>query len=199
MAKFHPEACAERMRRIRREKGRNDGIYAQMIEETFQPLEVSTTNAFVTSDFHIPFVDSFLLDLLLSLAEEHDVRTLFISGDVWDCDNYSAFVRLGPAVSFKEEIKNVREVMKQLLEVFKEIYICRGNHEMRWINLNGGMMDLEDLYSLLRIDGGYTVTMMITCTCFKMKNGGYYVIPEISGQLLFLWCVILQQNINAML
>jgi predicted phosphodiesterase len=156
--KHHPEACARRMREYREKYGRNDGIYAQMIAEQRQPILIKSNNIIVSSDYHIPFHDIDLFWEMIDLAKEEQIPDLAIVGDFWDCDNYTKFIRTVHTGTFQEEIDEVRACLKPLIRTFKKIYICRGNHEKRWLDLNAGHMTMEDLFGLTGLHKGYQVT-----------------------------------------
>jgi predicted phosphodiesterase len=126
------------------------GMYAQMLDEVRNPLRISSDNIAVTSDWHIPFCDDDLVKRLLNTNTEHGTRDLIIAGDFWDCDDYSRFTHLSPPACFEEEIENVRHYLKRILRIFTNVYICRGNHEKRWIDLNAGKMGMKELYALAR-------------------------------------------------
>lgn len=119
-----------------------------MIEAIRRPIDVVEDRIFLTSDWHVPFHDEVLLARLLEAAEEKDIRVLAIGGDFWDCDNYSRFTHLAPVVSFKEEVNHVKEVLDVLWRHFERVYICRGNHEKRYIDMNAGKMNLFDMFDL---------------------------------------------------
>jgi predicted phosphodiesterase len=136
----HPERA-----RALQSKYRNRAV--QLIDEQRTPINIYCDNVLVTSDFHIPFHDPVLVDILCQAGEENSVDTLMVSGDFWDCDNYSKFTRKTWTFTFKEEIHLVREVMNYLLDYFKIIYFCRGNHEHRWIAVNTGMVGMDELFA----------------------------------------------------
>jgi predicted phosphodiesterase len=120
----------------------------RMIENIRKPIDVVEERIFLTSDWHVPFHDELLLVRLLEAAEELDVRTLAIGGDFWDCDNFSRFTHLAPVVSFKQEVEHIKAVLDVLWRHFDKVYICRGNHEKRYIDMNAGKMNLFDMYDL---------------------------------------------------
>ena len=157
--KKNPTYARDQMRKIRAENGRNDGIYAQMIDDQRKPLDVVSDNILITSDFHIPFHNLSLLEKLFSVAVEYSVTDISIAGDFWDCDNVSTFtpgVPMKPA--FDQEINHVRNVLDLITAAFKGVYFCRGNHEKRWLNLNAGKLDIKKLFGLTEITRGYQVT-----------------------------------------
>lgn len=147
------------MRRIRAEHGRNDGIYANMIDDARTPINIQSNNILITSDYHIPFHSLSLLQQVFDVAEENEVNDIAIVGDFFDCDNYSRFTHLGYSTSFKEEAKVAADVLDLITCAFKNVFICRGNHEKRWIDLNAGKMDMRMLFAVTEITKGYKTTM----------------------------------------
>ena len=56
--------------------------------------------------------------------------------------------------------------MKRILSHFERIFICRGNHEKRWIDLNAGMMGMPQLFALIKphniSDDNYERRVLVT-------------------------------------
>lgn len=157
--KKHPEWARDRMRKIRAECGRNDGIYAHMVDELRNPITITSNNIIVASDFHIPFHNPSLLENMYDVAIDYGVEDVAVPGDFWDCDNFSIFddnASLG--VTFKKEQKHVAGVLEDITNSFKRVYFCKGNHEDRWVKINSGQMDMKDLFATTLITEGYEVT-----------------------------------------
>lgn len=157
--KHHPEACRERMRKLRMEKGRNDGIYAQMIEEQRNPIEIHSDAILLTGDWHVPFEDWNLIYLLDDVRKDYGIHDIAIVGDFWDCDNYTKFPKLTFVECFKDEQERIAFVLKWLKRRFNRIYFSRGNHEKRWIDMNHGMMGMKELFATTEVLNGYEVTL----------------------------------------
>lgn len=156
--KNHPDECAARVRK-RRADSAKDGEYAADITYQRQPIDIDTDCCIIASDWHVPFHDLALQIRLYAVAKELGIKLLCVPGDFWDCDNFSMWTRTTVTQSFQQEKENVRAVVAQNNEVFEQTLYSRGNHEMRWINLNKGLMGMEDLFGLTRIHTGYKVTM----------------------------------------
>lgn len=157
--KKNPAACRERMRKIRAEHGRNDGIFAQMIDDQRDPLNIKSNNIIIASDFHIPFHNLSLTEKIFEIAEEYSVTDFACPGDFWDCDTFSSFNPINPIrVSFEEEKKHVRDVLDLITKGFKNVNFCRGNHERRWINITNAKTTVKDLFAMTGITRGYKVT-----------------------------------------
>jgi hypothetical protein len=146
---------SRKLRGITRTGGNKRGIYALILDDARNPLTIESDNIAITSDWHAPFIDNDLVNQLFDSAMENDTRDLIMAGDTWDCDNYSKFTSMaesGMAVSqtFKGETEEVKKLLNRILKVFTNVYICRGNHEKRWIDLNSGKIGMKELFSLAR-------------------------------------------------
>ena len=132
------------------------GLAAEL-DERRNPIAVYNDDpVIVSSDYHLPFLDFSLFKELQKARKDHDIKTLFISGDFWDCDNYTKFVRMTPlSKAFEDEVESVKFHLKILMQEFEQIYICRGNHEKRWIDMNAGKMGMKELFKLA-IPGNYS-------------------------------------------
>jgi hypothetical protein len=146
--KDHPEIHKERNKY-------KPGAYTLMLDEARNPLTIKSENVAITSDWHAPFYDNDLVNQLFADATEHGTTDLIIAGDMWDCDNYSKFTSMaesgmGVSQTFKGETEEVKKLMRRILMVFTNVYICRGNHCKRWIDLNAGKMGMKELFALAR-------------------------------------------------
>jgi len=135
------------------------GKYARIIDEQRNPITIKDNNILVTSDWHIPFVNWYLVTLLGSVAREYGVRTLAVIGDFWDCDNFSKFTRLTNTGTFADECSEVGGMLRHLTSIFDEINISRGNHEKRWLDILGGKTTIQQLYDMSRVTEGYRLTL----------------------------------------
>lgn len=127
------------------------GTYAQLIQTAFNPISVESDNCIFASDWHFPFVDPVLFNILLDIRRDYDIKDLFVPGDLWDADDYSRFIDSTPKTvpikkQFSAECEEVEKGLRILYREFEKIYICKGNHEDRWISLNGGKMTMRNLY-----------------------------------------------------
>lgn len=162
-----------------RRKGerRKEGIYAQMIDDQRNPITVELDNVAITSDWHVPFTDEPLVKDLFNKCEFHGTKDIIIAGDFWDCDNYSRFTKLTSTASFQEEIDEVKKELKRLLAHFDHLYICRGNHEKRWCDLNAGKVGMKELFALARpsniseYDFNKRVTITTDDHIYLIQNG----------------------------
>ena len=127
--------------------------YIEQITKACNPLTVVTDSMVVTSDFHVPYVDEKLFEKLMNTPKETGIRTLAITGDLFDADSFSRFTPMAPTCSFKDECEAVKARLASLLEVFQTIYICRGNHEKRIVDANIGKINMRELICLAIPDG----------------------------------------------
>lgn len=131
------------------------GIYTLMLDEARNPLIIESDNVAITSDWHLPFYDNGLVNRLFDAAAEHGTTDLIIAGDFWDCDNYSKFTSMAESgmnisQTFTGETEEVKKMLGRILKIFTNVYICRGNHEKRWIDLNAGKIGMKQLFALAR-------------------------------------------------
>jgi hypothetical protein len=165
----HPQACRERSQRMRDEK-RGKGVYAQMLDAAFNPIDITVDKILLGSDCHFPFYDSELLDDAIDICKSQGIRKAAFAGDMWDCDSFSKFLNMTPPINgkviitlkdgnelvvnktipmnilFEEEAEEVKKGMKILLNAFDELHICRGNHEKRWMDICGAKMGIKELF-----------------------------------------------------
>ena len=165
-SRMHPGYDSARMKEYRRKYGREA---RRLIDESFNPLTVKSGAICVAADWHIPFYDAPFAHYMVDVCKEFGVNEMAVPGDFWDCDNYSKFVHLGWRDTFKQEIEEVRTVLEWLLTEFDAVYLCRGNHEKRWIDGNYGLMGMEELFALLRVNGNYKVTLDDS---IRLESGG---------------------------
>lgn len=131
----------------------------KVIEEIYNPLKVRHSQCLIASDWHGERYDRSLKKVLFKVADEYSVDALLVPGDFWDCDAYTSFTRFNHELTFRHEVRLIRELLKELTERFKYLYFCRGNHEHRWLKANLGMMCMEDLFYVTGITKGYKVTL----------------------------------------
>lgn len=151
----HPGYDAERRRRERGPSGKH-------LEPNFfeiqKPLYITSSNILVAPDWHTPFYSETLLSRLLKEAEEHSVEDIAIPGDFWDCDNLKLQLNLAWGLTFQREIQSVAMVLQILVDTFKHVWFCRGNHEWRWTRTMNGVAGMDELFAMTGITHGYEVT-----------------------------------------
>jgi hypothetical protein len=145
----HKEQKKEYNREYQRSHNKQFETYMEELKERRNPLDIYTDAIAMTCDYHIPFVDNNLLDKLIEECEYLDIKKIAIGGDFWDCDNFSRFTHITPMSTFKDEQREVKGVIATLLNHFEHIYICRGNHEKRWIDMSYGKLDMLELFALV--------------------------------------------------
>ena len=122
--------------------------YADKINQACNPITIVAESLVVSSDWHVPYVDEELFGKLLSVPEETGIKRLAITGDLFDADSYSRFTPMAPTVSFRDECDNVRNRLEYALYEYDTIYICRGNHEKRVIDMNMGKFQMKELIDM---------------------------------------------------
>lgn len=142
----HPDRAAEYRRRYKTKKGK----FAEQLINARQPLTFTAGDIAFACDFHIPCHDNALIDYMIGVCKDLNIKKLAIDGDYLDCDNLSIFTSTtesnrDTSITWKAEKDEGRKVMTHLLDWFDEIYICAGNHENRIIALTGGKEGFKDI------------------------------------------------------
>lgn len=141
--KKHPKENAQNVKAYR-----SKNPHAKMIDDQRNPIELTLENVIVSSDWHVPFTDESLIKELFKTEKANGTKDIIIAGDLFDCDNYSRFVHMTNAETFQGELEEVRKELKRLLAHFNHIYICRGNHEKRFCDMNAGKVGMKELVRL---------------------------------------------------
>ena len=142
----HPDRAAEYRKRYKEKKGK----VAEQIANARMPLTFTEGNIALGCDFHIPCQDDALVDYMINVCKDFNIKKLAIDGDFLSCDNLSIFdstteSNASVTITWKAEKDAGRAMMTRLLEWFDEIYICAGNHENRIISLTGGKEGFFDI------------------------------------------------------
>lgn len=163
--KLHPEQNNTSKQARRERKGhREEGKYADMIDQIMHPLTITSDKVIVTGDWHIPFINWKAIDQVLYARDEFGIRDLVAAGDVFDCDAWTKFCRLAIVAAFTEECSEVGKVLKIFIREFNHIWILRGNHEKRWIDLTVSYLiqkqknAMQHLFEQTGITSGYETT-----------------------------------------
>ncbi len=146
----HPDRAAEYRRRYKAKKG----SFAQQLINARAPLVFEAGDICFACDFHIPCHDEALIDYMINVCKDLNIKKLAIDGDYLDCDNLSIFTSTTESnrsnvITWKAEKDEGRKVMTRLLEWFSDIYICAGNHENRIIALTGGKEGFKDIIAAM--------------------------------------------------
>lgn len=136
---------------------------AERLSGGFNPALVRTNEAVaLTNDYHLTYYDRVMEKRLYKAAEEFGIKKLFVIGDFWDCEGYKneqKYVNLTWFEAFQDEKKEAAALLTRMLENFKTIYFCRGNHEFRWIRKNRGMVAMDELFATTKVKGNYHVSL----------------------------------------
>jgi hypothetical protein len=148
----------ERMKNTRAKYGRNDGPFAKLIEDQFNSLHFESESCIVASDWHIPFHHTGYFNWVLDVQAEYGIKDVAIAGDLMDADSYSLWPKDGLRACFEKELELTGMVLSILGDAFENVYICRGNHENRFIKQNNDNLRMEGLMKLANAPENVQVT-----------------------------------------
>ena len=85
------------------------------------------------NDLHFPFVDDAALKIAIDYGIEHDVNTIYLNGDIIDCEPISRYASRKKH-TFLFELEQVRRFLAYLRDTFPDadIFYKLGNHEDRF-------------------------------------------------------------------
>lgn len=146
-----PNKHRERAKRLRDLK-KNQG-YADAIEKAFNPIVIESDAVLLIGDLHLPFMDWPLFYEAIDIAKDEGIKTCVVGGDEFDCDSFSYYMDLTPkkmsmSKIFDKECEEVAKVNKILYREFDNISCLKGNHELRWLRINEGHVDIHQMYKL---------------------------------------------------
>ena len=106
----------------------------KVYKEVPLPLELEG-DWIITADWHIPFLDEEMLELMLNIAKENKIKNLLIAGDLFDFSHLKSSARLErffEMQTLEDEFKIAKDLMSLLQNEFKQIVIIPGNHDL-WL------------------------------------------------------------------
>ena len=124
----------------------------------------------VVGDVHVPYTRWGFASLVGAVAKRHmkGTRRLLIAGDLFSMDAFSPYPQSEPPPSWATERDSARALLTDWLEVFDEIRVLPGNHDMRMLKALAGALDTDDLLTLV-----YTNVLRV-----KMSKYGYCYIND---------------------
>jgi hypothetical protein len=142
----HPDYDRNRMANLRAKYGRNDGPYAQLLDELYKPIEFESDACIVAPDWHIPFYHTGYVSWLLDMADDYGIHDIAIPGDFIDADAYSRWPKDMFRESWQSEIEQAGMMLTILSDHFDRIFISKGNHENRFMLLQPGCQNMELMF-----------------------------------------------------
>jgi hypothetical protein len=126
-------------------------------------------NWMVTSDWHVPYHDPELIELMVATANRFHVENLAIVGDFFDLKWLSHFDIKDLEGSLRDDLAIGIQMLNELLHDFKRVFWSMGNHEYRIFRALKWMLNLPDLAAML-VDNKRLVATQLTHAV--LKSGG---------------------------
>lgn len=105
--------------------------------------------AMVSADWHFPLFKPELGNDLLRTAEQNNIKTLVVAGDLFNMDALSRFEPKQEEADLWNEIQVTKGAIEVMLKVFDRILYIRGNHDERLIKALGYKLQFKQSIELL--------------------------------------------------
>jgi hypothetical protein len=92
-----------------------------------------------------------------------------VGGDFFSFDNWSKYASAVPVATWHQERDAARMLIADWLETFEEIYLIRGNHDMRLAEWSAAQLDESDIWSMVNTSTKLKHTKFCYCT---ITSGG---------------------------
>lgn len=103
----------------------------------------------IAFDTHIPYHSVDMINEMMEVARQRDIRTLVIGGDVIDFKSLYTKEVQTTKIDWTEEITEACNVLEALCNQFDTIFCIKGNHDNRWTRLLGSDDRVSRLNSLI--------------------------------------------------
>ena len=94
-------------------------------------IEFMAERVLVIPDTHLPFEHPGYLSWVSGLCYDYQIDTVIHIGDVLDHYGISSYIHDPDGLSGGDELKTVKERVKEWVELFPNLKICLGNHDTR--------------------------------------------------------------------
>ena len=115
---------------------------------TFHPQVLPPDNYIVTSDWHVPYHDPKLIQMVLNAAVYHDADVLCI-GDMIDFPTISRFDSRDIDSAVGMELSATGDVLHRFATAGVRVHWTKGNHELRFFKALKHQVDMTDLVKMV--------------------------------------------------
>lgn len=127
---------------------------------SYRPVTLScSTNTLVMADLHIPYHDVDSINNILDFAQDKNIDTIVLLGDILDCYQLSTFTKDPSKPNMMQQITIGKQFLQKLRKMFPNARIIykQGNHQFRikrtlWEN-NAKLYELMNQYMILNLLG----------------------------------------------
>ncbi len=120
-------------RKIAKEKVKSTGWHSLVLPARTPlydtPIELRG-NALILSDIHCPFQDAAFINASIDLAQQYDIDTAILAGDLADFNAFSSFGR-DVGLDANEELDALAELVDRIAACFDRVAYFAGNHDLR--------------------------------------------------------------------
>lgn len=105
--------------------------------------------AMISGDIHVPLTNHKMVEEMFRKAEENDLSTIILAGDLFNFDSLGRFDPKQGDHTLAQELQIGREFVAALLDFFEYAYIIKGNHEDRFMRALGYKLDFVQTMQLV--------------------------------------------------
>lgn len=95
----------------------------------------------ICGDVHVPLTNLAMVEAMFRKAEENDLQTLILAGDLFNFDSLGRFDPKQSDHTLAQELQIGRDFVAALLDSFEHVCIIKGNHEDRFMRALGYKLD----------------------------------------------------------
>ena len=145
---------------------------------TFTIPTVQLDRVALTSDWHIPYHNSYLVQRMLADLLTRGITNLVIAGDFIDFPTLSRFEPRDIHVTVAEELEKAKEVLTNLADSGFRVYWLRGNHELRYFRSLRHQVTMDNLVQAIGIDGTGWLHVYEGEELYVYSNGALWLVSH---------------------
>lgn len=141
----------------------------------------------IAGDIHCNTVNKGFMRRPLDIGTQYleRPRRFIVAGDLLNADGFTSYEPTYPTPSFAKEIKAARAFFDMYLEVFDEIYVFPGNHDLRPTKKNHAAIDFDMVMKIIshepRIKVNHIGHMLVNTAqgTYRVTHGSDYSVNQL--------------------
>lgn len=122
----------------------------EMYRAPVLPEELTISgDVIITSDIHTSATLKEVVEKVAVFAKRWGIKKIAVAGDVFNFDQFGKYPLWYKVTAMQDEIMSARSIFEYWLQYVDELYLCRGNHDERFIAKNSGQINMEMMADLI--------------------------------------------------